>query len=63
MTGPDAQLAADWIFTADTRKANNQLVYTCALNNAGGVESDLTVTAIESGSGAPHDPKFEVNAR
>lgn len=59
MTGPDAQQAADWLFTADTRKEPNKIVYTCALNHAGGVESDLTVTAIESGSGQVHSPAFK----
>lgn len=37
------------------------MVYTCALNDGGGVESDLTVTAIESGSGLEHSPEFEVS--
>lgn len=34
-------------------------MYTCALNNSGGVEADVTISRLNSGSGAPHDPKFE----
>lgn len=34
-------------------------MYTCALNNQGGVEADVTISAIESGSGAVHDPKLK----
>jgi glycine cleavage system aminomethyltransferase T len=34
-------------------------VYTCALNNRGGVEIDLTVTAIENGVDELNDPSFK----
>ena len=34
-------------------------MYTCILNKAGGIELDLTVSVLESGSGRPHSPKFE----
>lgn len=35
-------------------------MYTCALNDKGGVEADVTIGAIESGSGvAVHDPKLK----
>jgi len=35
-------------------------VYTCMLNKHGGVEADLTVSAIEPGSGtSAHDPAFQ----
>lgn len=34
-------------------------IYTCALNNRGGVEIDLTVTPVESGIGELHDPIFK----
>lgn len=35
-------------------------MYTCSLNNKGGVEADVTIGAIESGSGAfVHDPKLK----
>lgn len=37
-----------------------RVIYTCALNQFGGCESDLTVTVIESGSGELHNPKYEV---
>ncbi|XP_013401693.1 sarcosine dehydrogenase, mitochondrial [Lingula anatina] len=59
LVGPDAQKAADWIFSNDMQKPEGHTVYTCMLNQAGGVEADLTVSAIEPGSGGPHAPKFE----
>ena len=34
-------------------------VYTCALNSTGGVEADVTISRLQSGSGAVHDPKFD----
>lgn len=34
-------------------------IYTCALNNRGGVEIDLTVTTVETGIGELHDPIFK----
>lgn len=34
-------------------------IYTCALNDRGGVEIDLTVTPVESGAGELHDPIFK----
>nr|XP_968443.1 PREDICTED: sarcosine dehydrogenase, mitochondrial [Tribolium castaneum] len=51
LTGPDAEKAADWIFTADTDKEPGRVVYTCSLNSRGGVEADVTVTALEEGVG------------
>jgi len=33
-------------------------VYTCALNDAGGVEADVTISRLASGSGEVYDPKF-----
>lgn len=39
--------------------SSRRTVYTCALNNKGGVEADVTIGAIESGTGAPHDPKLK----
>ena len=59
LTGPDAQVAADWLFTNDMRKEAGSTVYTCLLNEKGGTELDLTVSVLEPGSGAPHAPKFE----
>lgn len=35
------------------------MVYTCALNNAGGVEADVTISRLTSGTGEPHNPQFE----
>lgn len=37
----------------------SRTVYTCALNDRGGVEIDCTVTPIESGVGQLHDPIFK----
>lgn len=34
-------------------------MYTCALNDRGGVEADVTIGAIESGYGGVHDPKLK----
>uniref|UniRef100_A0A0K8UZQ0 Sarcosine dehydrogenase, mitochondrial n=2 Tax=Bactrocera latifrons TaxID=174628 RepID=A0A0K8UZQ0_BACLA len=58
MSGPDAQKAADWIFSANTNREANKTVYTCVLNSSGGVEADVTVSRLNSGTGAVHDPKF-----
>ncbi|XP_013113750.2 sarcosine dehydrogenase, mitochondrial [Stomoxys calcitrans] len=59
LEGPDAQKAADWIFTGNTNRDAKKTVYTCALNKDGGVEADVTISRLNSGSGAVHDPKFE----
>ncbi|XP_022101049.1 sarcosine dehydrogenase, mitochondrial-like [Acanthaster planci] len=59
VTGPDAQKAMDWIFTNNMSKPAGSVVYTCALNKAGGVECDLTVSMIESGTGSALDPAFD----
>nr|XP_056716394.1 sarcosine dehydrogenase, mitochondrial [Euleptes europaea] len=60
LVGPEARKAADWLFTADVCKPPGTTVYTCMLNDRGGVESDLTVSPVEPGS---HDsalvPAFE----
>lgn len=37
----------------------SRTIYTCALNDNGGVEGDMTVTPIESGVGELHDPIFK----
>ena len=49
LTGPDAQTAADWIFSNNMRKSIGATVYTCMLNERGGTEADLTVSMIEPG--------------
>ncbi|XP_067632907.1 sarcosine dehydrogenase, mitochondrial isoform X2 [Eurosta solidaginis] len=58
MEGPDAQKASDWIFSANTNRGPNKTVYTCVLNKNGGVEADVTVSCLRSGTGAVYDPKF-----
>nr|XP_028570537.1 sarcosine dehydrogenase, mitochondrial isoform X2 [Podarcis muralis] len=50
LVGPEAKRAADWLFTADVSKPPGATVYTCMLNMRGGVESDLTVSAIDPGT-------------
>lgn len=60
ITGPDAQAAADWIFTNNMRKPNGETSYTCMLNKQAGVESDLTVSFIDGTSTAPWEPTFHV---
>lgn len=59
VTGPDAQAAVDWIFSNDLQKPEGSVVYTCMLNSRGGIESDLTVSVLESGQGGACDPAFE----
>lgn len=39
----------------------SRLIYTCALNDMGGVEADVTVNVIQSGTGEIHNPFFEVS--
>ncbi len=60
LTGPDAQAAADWIFTNNMRKPAGETSYTCMLNAQAGVESDLTVSFIDGSSTAPWEPSFQV---
>ena len=60
MCGPEAQKTADWLFTSDTRRPIGRTVYTCLLNTRGGVEADVTVSAIETGTGGLADPIFKV---
>lgn len=52
LTGPDSQAAADWIFTANMRKPIGSTIYTCVLNKSGGIESDLTVSVVDTGAGS-----------
>ncbi|XP_046441775.1 sarcosine dehydrogenase, mitochondrial-like isoform X2 [Daphnia pulex] len=59
LTGPDAQAAADWIFTNNMRKPAGETSYTCMLNAQAGVESDLTVSFIDGSSTAPWEPSFQ----
>ncbi|NWW12827.1 SARDH protein, partial [Oreocharis arfaki] len=60
LVGPEATKAADWLFSANVSKAPGSTVYTCMLNQQGGVESDLTVSRISPGPpGSPLAPAFE----
>ncbi|CAG9819893.1 unnamed protein product [Phaedon cochleariae] len=51
LAGPDAQEAADWLFTANVDKEPGSIIYTCSLNSRGGVETDCTVVPLEEGVG------------
>lgn len=46
LTGPDAQKAADWIFSAEMKRPAGSTIYTCMLNDRGGVEADITVVSL-----------------
>merc|ERR1712032_1611985 len=59
LTGPDAQAAVDWIFTAPMTGTEGKTIYTCMLNKGAGIEADLTVSIIGSGSGSSADPSFD----
>ncbi|XP_066294122.1 sarcosine dehydrogenase, mitochondrial-like [Branchiostoma lanceolatum] len=59
LTGPDAQKAADWIFSNNVDKPPGSTVYTCMLDKSGGIESDLTVSMISPGEGSAMDPTFD----
>jgi len=58
--GPDVQKAADWMFTADTNCPLGRTFDSCMLNSAAGVEANVTVSAIEGGSGGQLGPVFQV---
>lgn len=61
LTGPDAQKAANWLFTADTTGPLGQIVYSCILNKQGGIEGDCLVVPITTGCGTQSDPIFKVS--
>lgn len=61
LTGPDAQEAADWLFTADTDKEPGHVVYTCSLNSKGGIEADVIVIPLQEGVGTLVGPILKVN--
>uniref|UniRef100_A0A1I8HUZ5 Sarcosine dehydrogenase n=1 Tax=Macrostomum lignano TaxID=282301 RepID=A0A1I8HUZ5_9PLAT len=50
LTGPGSAEAVDYLFSADIRKPVGSTVYTCLLNERGGVEADLTVSVLEPGA-------------
>ena len=60
LTGPQAQEAADWVFSARMDAEVGKTIYTCMLNEKAGIEADLTVSVIESGAGSSADPSFMV---
>ncbi|KAH1022200.1 hypothetical protein HUJ04_011631 [Dendroctonus ponderosae] len=51
LTGPDAEEAADWLFTNYLSQDPGRVSYTLSLNSKGGIESDVTVTTLEEGGG------------
>ncbi|KAF7276911.1 hypothetical protein GWI33_009661, partial [Rhynchophorus ferrugineus] len=51
LAGPDAEAAANWLFTADLSQKPGNVHYTLSLNSRGGIESDVTVTTLEEGGG------------
>ncbi|XP_072386049.1 sarcosine dehydrogenase, mitochondrial [Diabrotica undecimpunctata] len=51
LAGPDAEEAADWLFTANVDREPGSIIYTCSLNSRGYVESDVTVIPLEEGAG------------
>ncbi|KAL1506279.1 hypothetical protein ABEB36_005671 [Hypothenemus hampei] len=51
LTGPDAEQAADWLFTTNLSQQPGKVSYTLSLNSKGGIESDVTVTTLEEGGG------------
>ncbi|KAJ6637374.1 Sarcosine dehydrogenase, mitochondrial [Pseudolycoriella hygida] len=57
--GPDARQAMQWISSADIEKPSNSVVYSCALNNRGGVESIFTITILDDGDENSIGPKFQ----
>ncbi|KAJ9576450.1 hypothetical protein L9F63_006663 [Diploptera punctata] len=59
LCGPDAQKAANWLFTADTNRQLGKTVYTCMLNARAGIEGDVTSNVIEPGGGGLIDPIFK----
>lgn len=59
MVGPDTRKAAEWLFTASTDVPFGKAVYSCLLNDQGGIEADLLVTPITPGSGTQADPVFK----
>jgi len=60
LCGPEAQKAADWLFTADANCPLGRTFDSCMLNSAAGVESHVTVSTVEGGSGGQIDPVFQV---
>ena len=51
LSGADAKTAAEWIFSNRMDGPIGKTIYTCMLNNKGGIEADLTVSIIEGKDG------------
>ena len=47
LSGPDAQAAADWVFSNRMDGPVGKTIYTCMLNKRAGIEADLTVSIME----------------
>lgn len=60
LTGPDAEEAADWLFTSHLSEDPGRVSYTLSLNSKGGIESDVTVTTLEEGGGTLVGPILKV---
>ncbi len=60
LSGPEAEKAAEWLFTADTKQPIGKSVFTCLLNSKGHIEADAIVNVITAGSGGLVDPVFKV---
>lgn len=60
LAGPDAEEAADWLFTADLGREPGSVVYTCSLNSRGGVEADVIIIPLEEGAGTLVGPILKV---
>lgn len=60
LAGPEARDAADWLFTANTKREPEKVIYTCLLNSKGGVEADVTVTPLSQGVGTLVGPILKV---
>ncbi|KAK7078630.1 hypothetical protein SK128_005189 [Halocaridina rubra] len=59
LTGPDAQKAANWLFSANVERDPGNTVYSCMLNQRGGIEADLTVSICDSSKKNVCGPKYE----
>lgn len=60
LTGPDAEQAADWLFTTHLSQEPGKVSYTLSLNSKGGIESDVTITTLEEGGGTLVGPILKV---
>jgi sarcosine dehydrogenase len=60
LIGPDAKVAAQYLFSNQMNRPVGTVVYTCFLNQKGGTETDLTVTILDPSHTLPEDPDFSV---